>query len=115
MASQLCIINISSYAGKGPLANLAMYGSGKAAREIFFKVLSIEEPNIFVINYSPGPVDTDMFNTIVNTAQSDEVKKSFKEIKDTSVLTPPVTVNKMLDILEKGDFKTGDSIDYYDR
>ena len=33
---------------------------GKAARDIFFNTLSIEEPDIRVLNYAPGPLDTDM-------------------------------------------------------
>ncbi|XP_056634227.1 sepiapterin reductase [Diorhabda sublineata] len=115
VAPQLCVINISSLAGKTPLSNLGMYGSGKAARELFFKVFALEEPNIIVFNYSPGPVDTEMFDSIVQTAQSEDVRNSFREIKNSSVLTPAKTVNKLLDIIEKGDFKSGDCIDYYER
>ena len=33
---------------------------GKAARDMFFKVLAAEEPSIRVLNYAPGPIDTDM-------------------------------------------------------
>lgn len=112
---QLMIVNISSICGKVPFLNFAMYGSGKAAREIFFKVLAIEEQNIIVLNYSPGPVDTEMFNSVIEKAQSEEVKQNFKKTKETSVLTTTETVNKLLNIIEKGDFKSGDTIDYYER
>lgn len=115
VAPQLCVINISSYAGRAPLLNLGMYGSGKAARELFFRVFALEEPNIIVFNYSPGPVDTDMFHSIVETAQSEEVRNSFRDIKNSNVLSPASTVNKLLDLLEKGDFKSGDCIDYFER
>ncbi|KAJ8946791.1 hypothetical protein NQ314_008774 [Rhamnusium bicolor] len=115
IAPQLVVVNITSLCGRSPTVNLAMYGSGKAARELFFKVLAIEEPKIIVLNYSPGPVDTDMFDSIINEAQSEVLKKSFKEVKETTVLTTEQTVNKMLEILENGDFKTGDTVDYYDR
>ncbi|KAG5891518.1 hypothetical protein JTB14_014442 [Gonioctena quinquepunctata] len=114
IAPQLVVVNITSLVGRKPFANLAMYGAGKAAREIFFKVLATEESNIFVFNYSPGPVDTDMFDYIIEHVQSAEVKKSFKEIKDTTVLSPAQTVNKLLELLEKGDFKSGDTVDYFD-
>ncbi|CAG9857978.1 unnamed protein product [Phyllotreta striolata] len=115
IAQKLCVVNISSLAGRVPVTNLAMYGSGKAARDLFFKVLSIEEPDVVVLNYSPGPVDTDMFDMVLKTAQSEDLKKNFEEVKKTTVLLPPVTVNKMLDLLEKGEFKNGDTVDYYDR
>ncbi|CAG9812784.1 unnamed protein product [Phaedon cochleariae] len=115
IAPQLVVVNITSLCGRAPFANLAMYGSGKAAREIFFKVLALEEPHIVVCNYSPGPVDTDMFNNIIETAQSEEVQKEFKQVKETAVLTPFQTVSKLLELLEKGDFKSGDTIDYFDK
>lgn len=112
---QLMCVNITSLVGRSPFKNMAMYGSGKAAREIFFKVLAIEEPNIIVLNYSPGPVDTEMFNSIIETAQSDEVKQTFKTVKDNNILTSVQTVSKMIKLIEKGDFKSGDIIDYFDK
>ncbi|XP_060522809.1 sepiapterin reductase [Cylas formicarius] len=115
IAPQLVIVNISSLAGKVPFANSAMYGSGKAARELFFKVLALEHKNIIVLNYSPGPVQTDMFDMVCDVAQSDEVRSTFQEIRANTVLTTNQTVSKLLEVLEKGDFKSGDTVDYFDR
>lgn len=115
IAPQLVVVNVTSMAGRSPFVNLGMYGSGKASRDIFFKVLAVEEPKIIVLNYSPGPVDTDMFDNIVENAESDEVKNSFKNVRETTIVPVGQTVNKMLTILEKGDFKSGDTIDYFDR
>lgn len=115
IAPQLVVINITSMVGRIPFSNLSMYGSGKAAREIFFKVLSEEQPKVVVLNYSPGPVQTEMFDSICDTAESTELRKSFNEIREKSVLTTDQTVGKLLNILEKGDYKSGDTIDYYDR
>ncbi|XP_028131947.2 sepiapterin reductase-like [Diabrotica virgifera virgifera] len=112
---KLVVINITSLTGHVPLKNLSMYGSGKAARELFFKVLALEEPNIIVLNYSPGPVDTDMFHYIAETAQSEDLRQSFNDIKNTIILTTIKTVNRMLNVLEKGDYKSGDTVDFYDR
>lgn len=112
---QLMIVNITSLCGRSPFVNMAMYGSAKAARDLIFKVLSLEEPNIIVLSYSPGPVDTDMFESIIEDAQSEEVKQNFKAMRETGILTPVQTVNKMLSIIEKGDFKSGDTVDYFDK
>ncbi|XP_072395584.1 sepiapterin reductase-like [Diabrotica undecimpunctata] len=112
---KLVVTNITSLTGHVPLKNLSMYGSGKAAREIFFKVLALEEPNIIVLNYSPGPVETDMFNCIAETAQSEDLRQSFNDIKNSTILTTTKTVNRMLDLLEKGDYKTLDTVDFYGR
>ena len=38
--------------------------SGKAARDMFFKVLAAEEKDISVLNYAPGPLDTHMFHSL---------------------------------------------------
>ena len=34
--------------------------TGKAARNMFFKVLATEEPDVRVLNYAPGPLETEM-------------------------------------------------------
>ena len=115
IAPQLVVVNITSLCGRTPFKNLAMYGASKAAREMLFKVLALEEPNVVVLNYSPGPVDTSMFDGIIATAQSEEVQNSFRKVKETTILTPEQTVGKLLGLLEKGDFKSGDTVDYFDR
>ncbi|XP_030768042.1 sepiapterin reductase-like isoform X1 [Sitophilus oryzae] len=115
IAPQLVVVNITSLCGNKPFTNLSMYGSGKAARQLFFKVLAVEQPNIIVLNYSPGPVKTEMFDSICDTADSKELRDSFEKVRNTSVLTTNQTVEKMLEILEKGDFVSGDVIDYFDR
>lgn len=112
---QLMAVNITSLLGRSPLSNMGMYGSAKASRDLFFKVLAVEEPKLIVLNYSPGPVDTAMFNSIIEDAQSEEVRQNFKSVKDTQVLTTIQTVNKMINIIEKGLFKSGDIIDYFDK
>lgn len=115
IAAQLVIVNITSLCGRQPFLNMAMYCSGKAARELFFKVLAVDQPNVTVLNYSPGPVLTDMFNSICDTAENPQVRNNFQEMRDGKVLTTLQTVGMLLNILEKGDFKSGDTIDYFDR
>lgn len=111
VVQQLMIVNITSYLGHTPLKNTAMYSSAKAARELLFKVLALEEPTTLVLNYSPGPVDTEMFDSMMKNAQSIEVRRKFKVTKETQISTPYATVNKMLDILRKGNFKSGETIE----
>lgn len=115
LSSKIIIINITSLAGRQPFPNMAMYGSGKAARDLYFRVLAKEEPNLLVLNYSPGPVDTDMFNSVITSAESEEVRRQFAETKEKQqILTTEQTVGKLLIILEKENFKSGDTIDYFD-
>lgn len=116
VAKQMTVVNITSLCGRQPFHNMAMYGSGKAARELYFKVFALEEDDVRVLNYSPGPVDTAMVNEVIGNVKDEGVRGMFVEMKEkNTILTPLQTVEKLLGILEKGDFKSGDVIDYFDR
>ena len=54
------LVNITSLVAKVPFAGLAMYGTGKAAREAFMANVAKENPDVRLLNYSPGPCDTKM-------------------------------------------------------
>lgn len=113
---KIFIVNITSLCGRQPFDNMAMYGSAKAARELYFRVFALEEPHITVLNYSPGPVDTSMVDEICTTAQSQALKDMFCELKEkNTILTAVQTTEKLLNILKAGDYKSGDVIDYFDR
>ncbi|XP_022916823.1 sepiapterin reductase [Onthophagus taurus] len=115
ITKRIYVINITSLCGRKPFNNLAMYGSAKAARDLYFKVLDVEEPNITVLNYSPGPVKTDMVDIIVNEAEDEGLRQQFKtNIMEKTILTPPQTVSKLIYLLERGKFNSGDTVDYYD-
>lgn len=116
LSQKIVIVNVTSLVGRQPFVNFAMYGSGKAARELYFKVLAKEEPDLLILNYSPGPVDTDMFNDVITGAEGEQTRKQFAEMKEQKqVLSTEQTVAKLLDLLEKKQFESGDTIDYYDR
>lgn len=116
LTKQITIVNITSLIGRQPFENFAMYGSGKAARDLYFRVLAKERPDLLILNYSPGPVETDMFNGVIANAESDEMRKQFAAMKtNKQVLTPEQTVAKLLEILQGKNFESGDTIDYFDR
>ncbi|CAJ1071050.1 sepiapterin reductase-like [Xyrichtys novacula] len=54
------VVNVSSKCAVQPCSSWVLYCSGKAARHMMFKVLAQEEPDLRVLNYSPGPMDTAM-------------------------------------------------------
>jgi len=47
-------VNISSLCALQPFRSWALYCSGKAARDMMFRVLAAEEPDVRVLNYAPG-------------------------------------------------------------
>ncbi|XP_046480483.1 sepiapterin reductase-like [Neodiprion pinetum] len=107
------VINISSYSAVQPYKFMGYYCSGKAAREMFFKVFAVENPNVNVLNYSPGPVDTDMLHavhTYTSEAQDEDTKNL---VKNRPVLTTEQTVIRLLEVLKLQKYKSGSHIDYY--
>lgn len=53
------VVNISSVFALQAIQSWVLYCTAKAAREMMFRVLAEEEPNIKVLSYSPGTVYTD--------------------------------------------------------
>lgn len=48
------VVNISSLFALQALQSWVLYCTAKAAREMMFRVLAKEEPNVKVLSYSPG-------------------------------------------------------------
>jgi len=67
-ATELIVVNISSLAGIRAFPTFGLYGTGKAARDMFHKILADEHKDgadgVLVLNYAPGPLDTDMMTEI---------------------------------------------------
>lgn len=58
--AQRQILNISSGAGRHPVAGWAVYGSSKAALDFYTQVVHLENPDVAVASLAPGVIDTDM-------------------------------------------------------
>lgn len=67
------------------------------------------------MNYSPGPVETEMLQTISNNVGDKEVKASFQDMRQNrKALTTDQTVTRLSEVLSKRKYKSGDHVDYYD-
>ena len=114
-ASKKFVVNITSKAAIVPIKSFAFYGPGKAAREMFFRILGEESKDILVLNYSPGPVETDMTVYAQQNAAADETSGMFKTLRDTgTILTTEQTTKRFLEIVAKGNYKSGSRLDFYD-
>ena len=68
-----------------------------------------------MLNYAPGPLDTDMQAAIREDMPNSRVKDIFVDMKKAGTLVKPdESAMKLLRILESNNFTTGDHIDYYD-
>lgn len=110
------VINISSLAALQPFETWGSYCSGKAARDSLFKVMAVEEPTWRVLNYAPGPLDTKMIAELLDDVSTNtNIRNAFEDMKSKkSLLTAEQSAQKLIIILDKNDFKSGDHIDYFD-
>lgn len=86
---------------------------------MYFSVLALEEaendPNLTVLNYAPGPVQTDMTADVELNSVSDAVRTIFNGLRDEqSYLQPIDTTLKFIKLIETGSYVTGAHVDYYD-
>lgn len=86
---------------------------------MYFRVLALEEantdPNLTVLNYSPGPVQTDMTAEIEENSVSDSLRSMFIGFRnEQSYLQPIETTSKFVNVIETGAYESGDHIDYFD-
>ena len=109
------VVNITSLCAVQPFRSMGYYCVGKAAREMFFKVLADEEPWLDVLNYSPGPVETDMTDIIVANVKDDAIRQSFNDMrKNKTIVTVEQTTAKFLEVIGAKKYKSGGRVDYFD-
>lgn len=108
------IINISSLAAVKPMAGASIYCTGKAARQMYMKIIAAENPTVTVLNYSPGPVDTAMHQALHHGVN--EIAAVAKgAVESGMLLTPEATALRLVQILGAQEFQSGDHVDYFDR
>lgn len=86
---------------------------------MYFRVLALEEaktdPKLTVVNYAPGPVETSMVSELLAHTVSETVKANFQHLMDTKAILKPIdTTLKFIQLIERGGYKSGDHVDYYD-
>lgn len=112
---RVIIVNITSLCAVKPMSGMAYYCSGKAAREMYFKVLAEEKKHIRILNYSPGPVETAMIDYVLDEAVNENLRDVFTSFKNQgTLLKPEMTAKKCLKILTSGNFAPGEHVDYFD-
>ncbi|XP_075980106.1 sepiapterin reductase-like isoform X1 [Anticarsia gemmatalis] len=112
---RIVIVNITSLCAIKAMSGMASYCSGKAAREMYFKVLAEEKKHIRVLNYSPGPVETSMIDYVLAETVNANLRDVFLSFKmQGTLLKPEMTAKKCLTVLQQGKFGPGDHVDYFD-
>ncbi|XP_070706948.1 sepiapterin reductase-like [Pempheris klunzingeri] len=109
------VINITSLCALQPFRSWVLYCTGKAAREMMFRVLAEEEPDLRVLNYSPGPLDTAMQTLARSRTADPSIRKSFSDMfAQGQLLTCEASCVKLMKLLLEDTYTSGAHIDVYD-
>uniref|UniRef100_A0A8C3PS20 Sepiapterin reductase n=1 Tax=Calidris pygmaea TaxID=425635 RepID=A0A8C3PS20_9CHAR len=113
--SSRTVVNISSLCAIKPFKNWALYCSGKASRDMMFQVLALEEPDVRVLNYAPGPLDTDMQLLARTKTRDPEMRQYFQSLQESGHLIDcTVSAQKLVNLLAEDTFSSGAHVDFYD-
>lgn len=114
------LVNISSLAAIQPFESWSVYCAAKAARDMYFctiaKEVETNKSNLRILNYAPGPLDTDMQREIREGPSVDlSIKETFMKMKaDNLLIDANASANKLFSIIQQNDFENGAHIDYFD-
>lgn len=114
------MVNISSLAAIQPFESWSVYCAAKAARDMYFCTIAKEEMRnngtLRILNYAPGPLDTDMQREIREGPCVDHsIKEKFIKMKEDNLLIDvDLSADKLVSILLQNSFENGAHVDYFD-
>ncbi|KAG1930282.1 sepiapterin reductase b [Pimephales promelas] len=109
------VVNISSLCALKPFPSWVLYCTGKAARDMMFRVLAEEEPDVRVLSYAPGPLDTDMQLQARRFSGDLNLRRSFSSMfSEHQLLTCEESGSKLVKLLLDNDFPSGAHLDFYE-
>jgi short-subunit dehydrogenase len=140
LVPKITIVNVSSLVAIADFPTLGIYSAGKASRDKYHALLALEltksaaaaaaavttpgsiadtssntpsvtVPRIKILNYAPGPLETDMVTEI---RQAPALDDSLKPQYEKTQLSPEQSAQKLVKLLLSNDFASGSHIDYYD-
>eukprot|EP00794_Sanderia_malayensis_P007231 gene7231-8039_t len=112
---KLLIVNITSLCAIQEMPYMSLYCASRAAREMLHKALACEEKKVRVLNYSPGPMETEMSMDIQQNCGNEASRDFFRELRESKkIVDPGDSAERMMKLLREDNYKSGDHIDYYD-
>lgn len=132
LTPRLVIMNVSSRSAIAPYPTLSQYCTAKAAREMHFRVLALEQSGchcngncnkeeVAVLSYSPGAMDTDMQKTMRESPlMAPQLAKWFNDMKEQGTLVPTEkssrrgVVAAIRGAFESGKYVTFDELSFID-
>lgn len=123
---RLAVVNISSLWAVEPAKTFSLYCASKAGMEMFTRSLAEEAkcwpehahgPSLKVLNFAPGPLDTQMQEIIRTTDSADKDVRSWSlDAHATGKLVDPeVSAQKCVKLVITSRYETGAHVDYFDQ
>ncbi|KAK2899214.1 hypothetical protein QQF64_031252 [Cirrhinus molitorella] len=109
------VVNISSLCALKPFPSWVLYCTGKAARDMMFRVLAEEEPDVRVLSYAPGPLDTDMQLQARRFSGDAQLRRSFSSMfSEGQLLSCNESGAKLIKLLLDDEYPSGAHLDFYE-
>ncbi len=113
-SKQRSIIQITSLAAINPCNTWGLYCTGKAARDMLMKIVA-QESGIQVLNWAPGPVETEMLDSVCKNTGDPDLQKMMTDCRSGgNALTCEQTVTKLVRVLAEKKNVKGEHVDYFD-
>ncbi|XP_019631736.1 PREDICTED: sepiapterin reductase-like [Branchiostoma belcheri] len=107
------VVNVTCDEAQRPMKCHSLYCAGKAAREMMFKVMAQEEPHIRILNYNPGPLETELKTTVMIEAADDGVREEIRRLRDNNqLIDPDMPARKLVQLLKEDLFKSGEVVNF---
>lgn len=128
---RVTVVNISSLCAVQPFPTMATYCAGKSARDMFHAVLAKEEEGgdssssgdageeskcVRVLNYAPGPLETDMTRHLAECEALDGNLRGFyrESLEKGTLVGLDDSARRLVGLVVKDEFENGSHVDYYD-
>lgn len=114
----ILLVNVSSLCAVQPFDSLSLYCANNAARDMFYRVLALENEGsaVRILNYATGSLDTDMQKEIRECPTvRKETQEYFKDLKEQGKLIPiEESAAKCTAVIFEDSYENGTHIDFSD-
>lgn len=108
------IVQLTSLSATFPQKTLHLYGMSKAARDLFFRVMALEEPEVRILTYDPGLVDTDLYSSLQHSKDSDLSELAQYLPERSYFLSPEQPADALMKTLEEDKYESGATVRCYE-
>lgn len=110
------VVLTSSLAALQPFQSWSAYSASKAAANVLHACVAVERPDVRVLCYAPGPMGTDMTeNVSTDEATHAELREAYAAMEhEGSFVDPDASAKKLIEVLLRDQFKSGEHLDFYD-